>query len=143
MNSPPCLVLVIFFFLWYELQVAFIRGADINLELVGIAGPSPVPQAEEAFYVPQLLQPALWKAVGFQPWRDVRLLILLTCANKWRWGEPPWAQPQKRGGEINPFMWLSSYWSFIWCVILHLRESCQTALVWVMEAVWAAWESAC
>lgn len=53
-----------FFFLWYELQVAFIRGADINLELVGIAGPSPVPQAEEAFYVPQLLQPALWKAVG-------------------------------------------------------------------------------
>ena len=84
-----------FFFLWYELQVAFIRGADINLELVGIAGPSPVPQAEEAFYVPQLLQPALWKAVGFQPWRDVRLLILLTCANKWRWGEPPWAQPQK------------------------------------------------
>ena len=67
--------------------------------------------------------------------RDGKLLMRLTCVNTASVREPPLAEPRwlwssapeagAAGGvvEIDPFMWLSSHWSFIWCVVLHLSES--------------------
>lgn len=115
--------------------MAFIGGANVHLELVGIFRPSPVPlgfsSGGGAVCCPALTL-TRGKAWVFQLLGWAHPLILLTCENMTGLMEssPRLAlvalssAPEAGGGGgggIDPYTWPPSPWRCIWCVIVRLR----------------------